>query len=308
MATNKETLQDHEGRLKEIETQLGIKPLPPKKTTKERLTEWVKANPWLSLALPTILTVFTVFVGYWLNHHNEWWNRDVDARVGTVLEKSGGVQETLKQVRDTVNQTKTTLDDLKPFIHDVVTHQFENASKLRISTLRERVPAIQHLVALAQDQKIATDPKIVRTLGRNLLAVQIAGNGVSPWLVTNQLLGYYSTLIPFSDAGFIVWKIKNGNTECITDAGHAYKWILDGFLFENCTQHLDSILGPDPVSRGMVYKHLAFRNAKIIYSGGPLKLNTVYFINCTFELQSGKEGKQLAEVLLAQNPVKLNLP
>src|SRR5260370_24321444 len=83
MATNKETLQDQEGRLKEIETQLGIKPLPPKKTTKERLTEWVKANPWLSLALPTILTVFTVFVGYWLNHHNEWWDEDSDSRVYT---------------------------------------------------------------------------------------------------------------------------------------------------------------------------------------------------------------------------------
>src|ERR1700721_1662830 len=98
MATNKETLQEHGNRLQEIETQLGIKLPPPRKTAKERLTNWVKANPWISLVLSVILTAFTVFVGYWLNHHKEWWNQGVDAQVVAVLEKHGGVQETLKQV------------------------------------------------------------------------------------------------------------------------------------------------------------------------------------------------------------------
>jgi hypothetical protein len=183
--------------------------------------------------------------------------------------------------------------------------QFDKLTTLQLNKLSTEIDAIQQ-----SGRKM--DPRTVALLGNSLLKFTTSDSkevSQRSWDVENQILGYSSTLVPFSDVGYVTFRAPDNNEECIVDRGKTQNVGMVGFVFEHCTQHLDSILGPEPASRGMVYKFLAFRDAKIIYSGGPLRLDGVVFVNCTFELQSGNSSRQLAETLLAENPVKhLDLP
>lgn len=297
MATHKETLQDHEGRLKQIETQLGIEPLPPKKTIKERLTEWIKANPWASLALSIILAASTLFGAYWLNHHNEWRNGEVDARVGAVLEKPGGVQETLKQVRDTVNRTDEKLKTLEPFIQDVIKHQFENTSKLSTTAFQERLPAVQRLVAVAKDQEFKPDIHVLDAIANKLSAANTSAVGF--WPTAAQLISYRSQNTVSASLNLTrpdlpnctdhppkpmeltvggedekTWKV--GERREVYNAPNPSGTMSTSALYQDCRFTLDS---PEDTKRipnlgeGKAYI-LTFRRCLIVYGGGQITLLT----------------------------------
>ena len=315
MASNKETLQNHESRLQEIETQLGIKPPIPKKTAKERLTEWVKANPYLSLALSIILTAFTVFGGYWLNHHNEWRNHDIDERVRTVLETPGGIKETLNQVRDTVNATKTTLDTLKPYIEDVTRHQFENVASLPSKTLGQRLPAVQHLIAVAKEQKIKPETPALNTLGRKLSAVDT--NAVDFWSTAGEFISYRSFIVvgnlqnwnkqfspcPSSGVADLLGKNKGMGVQAVDKSGNPIpgsERTIERLSVQDCLIELDG----KTISKWDCVKCL------VKYSGGAVSLTDVNFTDCLFVFElsskpSAPEGERLVQTILASNAQKV---
>jgi hypothetical protein len=321
MATRKETQQDHESRLHEIEAQLGIKPPPPRKTFRERLTKWVKANPWISLALSIILAAFGALFAYWLNHHTEWWNQGVDARVGVVLEKPGGVQKTLDKVNDTVNRTDEKLKTLEPFIQDVIKHQFENVSKLPTGALIPRIPALDNLVAVAKNQNVTVDPNIVTEVGTKL--VDASGQNAETWNAVLRWLEYksfnnsFSSSLPdttnvaefrdkyvinipggavpptFSLKGLVSADIaaetgyigKEGRNKGMTSGP---EWIIA----EGGTVGLD----------GLYLRNVVFHNVHIKYFGAPLIMKNVYFIDCTFDMNVEPKTRQFAIALLAPTP------
>jgi hypothetical protein len=292
----------------------GIAPKPPQPKSaftqfREHLwrqfrAHWKTIIPIAALAVGVSGWFVSGWFKYYLDHRYDF----IDGMITTNLGARGGIKDTLAGVQQTVTKTDATLTTLAPFINDVVQHQFESASKLPVATLQERLPAVQHLVSLARDQKIAVNSEVVRTLSRNLLTVASTNQTHSSQIVSDQMLGYYTTLVPFSDADYIINEATDKNTECLSATG-ASGVLMMHMLFQHCTQHLDSILGPEAVSRHVIFHNLAFRDARIIYSGGPLKLDSVYFVNCTFELQSGKSGRKLAETLLAESPIRhLDLP
>jgi hypothetical protein len=45
-------------------------------------------------------------------------------------------------------------------------------------------------------------------------------------------------------------------------------------------------------------KNVVIRNAVIKYGGGPLALENVYFVGCTFEIQQSRRSSELAAKLL----------
>jgi hypothetical protein len=192
MATTKERLDDHDSRLGHVEERLGLTPPPPKKGFWEGKKEWLKTNPWISIPLSIIIPLCMLFGGYWLNRRKEWWDADVDTRVQSVLEKPGGITETLNQVRDTVNRTETELKTLEPFIRDIVQHQFDNVANLPSKTLGKRLPAVQHLVAVAENRGIKADAPTLGAIGRKLSAVD--ANVADFWPTAAQFINYRSQI------------------------------------------------------------------------------------------------------------------
>jgi hypothetical protein len=321
MPTNKESLEDHEKRLREIESHLGIKPPPPKKALKERLKEWVKAHPWIKVALPIVLPILMVLFAYWLNHRTEWWNGDVDARVTSVLAKPGGLQETLNQVKDTVNRTDEKLKTLEPFIHEVIQHQFENAAKLPTGALIQRIPALNNLVAVAKNQNVTVDPQIVTEVGTKLVAASRENAGawdaVLRWVNYKSFNNSFSASLPdttnvaeFRDKYVI--NIPNGATKptfslkgfAPADTAAETGYIGQGDRNKGLTSGPEWIIaeGGAVGLDGIYLRNVIFHNVYVQYFGQPLRMKNVYFIDCTFDMKVVPETRQFAIALLAPTP------
>jgi hypothetical protein len=48
---------------------------------------------------------------------------------------------------------------------------------------------------------------------------------------------------------------------------------------------------------GLYAKNVIVKNSKVVYHGGPLKLDNVYFVNCTFEIFHQTPGLTLLKPL-----------
>lgn len=63
----------------------------------------------------------------------------------------------------------------------------------------------------------------------------------------------------------------------------------------------------DAVLDGQFLKSIIFQDSHIIYNGGPLVLQNVYFVNCTFEIKQEARGIEFAKAVFAGSPsVNLN--
>jgi hypothetical protein len=54
---------------------------------------------------------------------------------------------------------------------------------------------------------------------------------------------------------------------------------------------------------GMYLKNVIVRNARVHYSGRPVRLDNVYFVNCTFEIVQQPHGQEFARALLDTSSV-----
>jgi len=69
--------------------------------------------------------------------------------------------------------------------------------------------------------------------------------------------------------------------------------IMDGGSLTDTRQRLD----------GVYWKNYTFTNVEIEYDGGPMRLENVKFINCTFKMKYSTLSDKFDDALLAQNPV-----
>jgi hypothetical protein len=279
MPTNKELLEDHEKRIKQVEGELHLRPAEPKKTLWERKQEWVRSNPGISILLPIALACMTIFGGYWLNHRKEWWNEDVDRRVQIVMDKPGGIKETLANIQTTVNKTETTLNTLAPFINELINHQFESASKLPTKTLQERLPALQHLFAVARDQEVKVDTKILNSLTQKLTEVNTNANGF--WPATAEFISYRSAVVS-SPVGANLRNCSDQEPKParVVDvqqgaaAGGLNQIHFSMNEYDNCKFTLDSPKDDNKVNSliASVAPFLSFHHCLIVYRGGQVNL------------------------------------
>lgn len=274
MANTRERLEDHDSRLNQVEVALKLKPEPKQPFLKEKY-EWLINHRGTSLILAVILCTVSVSVTYWLNHRREWWNQDVDERLQVVLAGKDGVNETLHRVDQTVNRTEAKLQTLEPFIRDVIQHQFDSAAKLPIAMLQERLPAVQHLLATAKDQRFKADAKIVDTLTRKLNAANTSAGGF--WPTAAEFISYRSLQTE--------QRIADGASNfpnCTDHRPTAPKIIgiegnnftLGRSLYENCRITFDSPLENEKINSLLqdFTSSITFRNCVVIYRGGEIKL------------------------------------
>jgi hypothetical protein len=304
--TNKQRLADAELRLEQIETALGLKPPKPQsafRQFRQHLWQQIKANKATILtASGLILAVLGWFGSGWykyhLDHKDDGFNSAIDHRIDMALGKPGGITQTLGSVQTTVNEVNTTLKALAPFIHDVVQHQFESASKLPTATLQERLPAIQHLLTTAKDQGIKADTPILDALGRKLSTVDT--KAASFWPVAADFINYRSQVVLTDIQSLIrpdlpnctdhdpmpmeltigeedekAWKANESRSlSDLSNGKNGTKMV--GALYQDCRFTLDS---PEETARmptlgqGRSYV-LTFRHCQMVYRGGKIALLT----------------------------------
>ena len=290
--SNKDNFEDIFSRLKIIEQALVLRPAAATKGFLAKRWEWIINHKGTSIILAIFLCLVGVFGGgyfkYYLDHKDDYFNGAVDKRIKSELEKPDGVLPTLRSVQETVKKTETQIDDLKPFIHDVVTHQFENAAGLPTSTLQQRLPAVQHLLAIARDQHIQPKPSALEVLGKKLSTLD--NTAPSFWPTAGQLINYRSEIL----VPDIQELMRSDLPNCVDKPPIPMKITMDAkaemarkedveankgtqftpALYENCRFTLDSppeVASIPELAQGRSYK-LTFRRCQIVYHGGPIRI------------------------------------
>jgi hypothetical protein len=313
LPTNKERLDGIETRLGQIEVTLGLRPPTPKKGLVAQKYEWAINHKGTSIFLAIILCGVSIFGKYWLDHKNEWWNHDVDDRVSQAINAKGGIKETLARI-------DTTLATLQPFIQDVIHHQFESASKLPSAALRQRLPALKHLLSIAKDQEVKIDPTIVNRMSKKLAGIPSRLPGFwTPALP----LDYWQTvanLVSYRSFNAMSWSPQATFPKC-TDSDPETTAINANFTTEGKPSQLTTKLGtyrscritldsPEDATRlnSLLLGGIAgitFYRCLVVYRGGPIKLilawdhrvvasaekvgtltasgNTISFVDCLFD-------------------------
>jgi hypothetical protein len=320
MAAKKDQFADLNGRIDALRDELRTISRP--KSWPAKLYELAINHKGTSIILAIVLCIVSIVGGgyfkYWLDHKDEAWNSRLDGRIDTILSSKGGIKESLANVQQTVSSTDNTLKTLAPFIQDVIRHQFENASKLPTATLRERLPGVRNLLAVAKNQDVKIEPGIAASLSKKLLQIQPDASDF--WQVAGALISYRSSLLVGSSRNWAVINFPpcpNTGTVDLDSTPNASAQALgpDGkptgqagriqrIGYQDCYVELD----------GRKISRWDCKRCLIRYSGGPLSMRDVRFQDCLFVFDFGlgqppsPDGQRLSETLLASGLKDVTIP
>jgi len=307
--------------LNRVDGRLGIVETP-KAGWAARVAFWISNNK-SAAALIAILAILVAILGifaspvfgYWLEHRND----AVEDEVKKVLSAPGGVFDSLGRVQGKADAATTSLDDLKPFIHDVIAHQFEKASELSTDALVKHIPAVQHLARAALDQKIAVPSPQAQALGEKMAQLANAST-VAPalWSASSAVANYRAEL---ENGKFFpmrtlpdcskVQPTQTSNFEAITRKDHGAVDITP-WVFKNCVLYLDKmdaiydslphfetqgdpVRGIPKIRMGAPYE---FDSVIVVYRGGPIMNMAITFKTCLFLFDIQQEPERASRDLL----------
>jgi hypothetical protein len=323
---NRQRLQAIEGRLDTIEQNLNLAPKPPKPPNRFiRFFIYYWANKAWTLTVTAIcIAVFGWFanplIKTWLDHRNDSFNKSVDDRIQASLNAPKGVLEVLRETQDKTNMTSTALETLKPFIHDVIAHQFENVSKLPTQALLQRAHALNDLAAVAKNESVKIDPKVVAQAGAKL----VAASSQKPvlWDATLKFVEYKSFNNSFSPSlpdTTNEQEFRDKYMMYIPEGAHPPSPSLKGKVPADVAAQTGYIgedrntglaFGPAWIVMeggevgldGLELRNVIFHNVQISYFGGPVSMKNVYFIGCTFKMQNTPITQRLVLALFEPEP------
>ncbi len=189
---------------------------------------------------------------------------------------------------------------------------------------RKRLQLAADLAKAAGQAGIQVDTKTVAEAGKN--ALESTDNprlADAAWQTTLQLVNYRSFLnaglapnpknpVPISEfKGEWSYDLMPAGTPSsdvgITVVGLVPRERAAVMEFLQNPLNADAKFGPEfliidgaPLSLdGVRLKNVIFRNSRIVYRGGPMQMDNVYFVNCTFEVPRRPNGQELCATLLA---------
>jgi hypothetical protein len=339
--STRDRLDEHDVRIAKVETALGIQPPPPGKSFLRKKYEWVISHKLTTFVWSLVL----VFGAYYLNHKDDNFNKAVDDRITAHLEKTGGVNDSLKGIQTSLTELDTTIKTLQPFIQDLIRHQFENASKLPPSALQERLPSVQHLLLAAQSQQVRIDPTILTSVSERLAGIH--SGTLEFWQVAAMMINYKS----FNASSEATISLRSAKLPDCTEHDPTPMTLLgqspdrrtltlNPARYENCRLVLDSLQVQDKINSLLLTLApvIRFEHCLVVYRGAPVKLivgfknynvaistenvvlatgpvsenNTLFFQDCLFDFEFAHtppdKGQEITERLLADNNAILTLP
>ncbi len=230
-------------------------------------------------------------------------------------------EDRLTSIDTDIGSIKKTLTELAPFLREATIKRMTEASNLTPRQLREQLPDLKSLATTAKAENIAIKPEIVEAVGKKL----VEAGDADAWTTAIDFVNYKSFLnISLSVA------IKNilpvGGT--LTTHYHirspqgmaAPRFQVAGVVPSAEAAHVFAMGTPNPDASlsmgndwilgtggaatldGAQLKKVIFRNVYVVYDGGPLQMENVYFLNCTFDIKQQANGERFALALLGPLP------
>jgi hypothetical protein len=290
---------------------------PPPETGQPRYNPPTHGNwaQWGAIVGALLIGITNIGTTWWF-HHTESSAKSSDEHVNTVIDTK--LKPAIDSINDHIDKKlepiNAKLDDLNTRVGKLE-GRFEELDAEQKKLAKLQLDKLSAQIAIAQKSGKHFDAATVRALGNDL--VSMASNPdkdiqQQAWHVTNRLISYYS----FTNAedSFVGMMEKYGaatlrgvhrTDECLVHhQAQTARIHFKGVIFENCTIHLDGETGD-----GNTFDTVLFRNVNILYRGGFLRLNTVAFVNCNFQMDLNDQSKRLTETLLASNVIpNITLP
>ena len=219
----------------------------------------------------------------WLEPHLE-----NDQKNQISIEIGSQLKEPLAKMSETntrLVKIDESLEDLKPFIHDVIAHQFQNALKLSPQALGTRLPAVRNLLTVAQNQGVQVDPQTTYLLSQRMSQIQTKLPDF--WPTATQLISYRSSLFWGGESATLPICLPK-------DMRH---WGVDGFEFSNCFLDLD----------GKTLANDRCVHCVVRYSGGYVSIQNLELTDCllifsvTGDKAPSQNGQKLEQTLLTSD-------
>lgn len=321
----KEDLQKVQAKIDRLSDKLDEKPVGERIRTHS--TKWWITAVTLALAFLALL----VAIAAWLQP--EW---STHQHTDLVSQINGQIDEKLKEPVGKINQISEDLADVKGTLRawaPLITPQFyRKSSTLSQKDFEKSLPELKAVTQLAIESKTQIPSTDVTNLGKRLVHTA-AGNTDSAnlaWMTATTLLNYRSFLNALApqpnleDAKPLQsGKYDNRFFEYTRLGGEVPKLSSVGALPREQAAKLDLIgkdrntdlqVGPALlVDVGgsiqldkMHLKNVVLQNVHVIYEGGPLILENVYFINCTFEMKKSVPSQALSVSLMEPSPTRFS--
>jgi hypothetical protein len=271
---------------------------------------WKRAI-FLLRELGPIATVITAFIAL------------LAVMLGALYQSFGHVKEET-EFRDNTKHAFEKIDDRLKNIESGLL-AFRTTQAARNPRDRKSQDEAAQILAAARKESVQISATVVEEAGKSF--INAAKNEPSAWNVALQFVNYRSFLNISSRPPGTAMDFPSGSfatryeepPENIIHHG-SMRWI--GFSrppdvpqyrrISSPDLNTAQVLGPQflvvdkytVVLDQMFFKRVIFQNSHIIYKGGPVVLDNVYFINCTFEIVREPKGQLFASTLLSDPATK----
>jgi hypothetical protein len=287
---------------------------PKSPTSRTRLLVWI---PLIALVLGAAYFLYPRYETHEAQDFANDVNRLIDSKLADPSKK-------IDKVSDDVATMKGQLQILAPLIQELIARKISQSVTLPEKEFLSSLPELRDAVRTGTQLRINVDPSLVGKSATR--AIEVSNKHPEVWTAATELLGYRSMLtaseaptispdakpLPLKGSWNMGPLVENNGVAItvtippkIVPAESAARYEVIG---ENLNPggtggpasafldgHGDASLGID----NFWIKNVIISNSLIVYHGGPLRLENVYFVNCRFDLSPERDGRKLADKLLA---------
>jgi hypothetical protein len=315
MAPSDTQFQNLKKRVKELEEKKKDQGTPqsqsPSWTQRNQLLTWL-----IGLAVSILAIILTVYAGV-IPHIEKHVDDQVTIKVNDALKQPLGQMGTMS---NDIAEIKGTLKAWGPLI---TPQFFKRAASLSDKQFKESLPQLKAVAQTAIQNRTAVPDEDVTTIGKRAITLASANSDSSApaWDTLQTLLQYRSFLnsvqvplgpqVPITGNAHSYYEISHENTmeppilKTIGISDYANSAQLRNISAPDLNKGAPtgpSLLvfqTPTLILDNLYAKNVVFENTHIIYRGGPLTLEGVYFLNCTFEIQRQTKSENFAEAILS---------
>jgi hypothetical protein len=211
-------------------------------------------------------------------------------------EKVAVIENTVNRIDNTVQGINANLKQAKAdaqhkdeelrasITEDTLPSLLKNTTEGNPEELKKSLPRAQHYIAIAKEKKLPVDTKTIKDRGVRLLN---ARKECKDYDCNQQAWQTVSKLASLKT-------VASANSRPLSQAIEESK--AKGILFEGgqCTLGFDTREGS------------VFKDCTVIYKGGRVDLEKVYFINCDFDVEQSDAGEQFLMAIFNSNGALIN--
>lgn len=297
-------------------------PKPPPKAPPE-----VQPNKWLPWLLSSGLTLAITLVGWAYLHFTNYFELIVDQQIDTKLQRSvENIDKKVQSTNDKLVDMGQRVAKIEGKLEGIKIQNLAMQPKKGVNAKKA-----SEILNAARKDGTRLDPELITTAGKEFISAGVSSNDPLVWNAALAFLNYRTTentvRAATTDELTPADKNKRNQWQAMFPANHPNANFLfahgkgvpaeKAAVFEPINQHLNMgqtsgsefiLLGGSPgfpggwKLDGFRMKNVIFKDTEITYEGGPIEMQNVHFVNCTFNVLKRPNGFNFATSVLASAP------